>query len=87
VGSERKKKKGKGGGEADKRGPGVSVAGKKKRRGEEVGRRGCWLTGRWAVWAEREADVVFFFFFFFFKHHFQTIFHFKFKSNFFSRIL
>jgi hypothetical protein len=57
---------------------------KRKRRGE-VGRRGCWLTGRWAVWAERGAGEVFLFFFF--KLHFQTIFLFKFKSNFFSRIL
>jgi hypothetical protein len=33
LGSEVEKKKGRGGGEADRRGPGVGVRGKKKRRG------------------------------------------------------
>jgi hypothetical protein len=85
VGQRGEEEEKKGEGEADRRGPSISVAVKKrKRRGGEVGRRGCWLTGRWAVWAERGAGEVFFFFFFFFKLHFQTIFLFKFKSNFFS---
>jgi hypothetical protein len=59
LGSKRKKK-GKGEGRLTG-GAQVSASwGKRKRRGGEVGRRGCWLTGRWAVWAERGADEVFF---------------------------
>jgi hypothetical protein len=87
LGSEGKKKKGKGKGRLTGGAQVSAHAGKKrKRRGGEVGRRGCWLTGRWAVWAERGAGKVFFFFFFF-KLHFQTIFLFKFKSNFFKLFL
>jgi hypothetical protein len=40
LSSEVKKKKGRGGGEADRRAPDVSAAGEKKKRGGEVGRRG-----------------------------------------------
>jgi hypothetical protein len=41
-----------------------------------VGRRGCWPTGGWAVWAERGAGDVFFLFFSFsfstsFSNHFS----------------
>jgi hypothetical protein len=62
--------------------------GKRKRRGDEVGRRGEARRAAWAVWAERGAgDVLFFSFFnfifkpFFISNSIQTF------SNFFSRIL
>jgi hypothetical protein len=87
LGSERKKKKGKGKGRLTGGAQVSASRGKRKRRGGEVGWRGCWLTGLWAVWAERGADDVFFFFLFLFQLHFQTIFHFKFKSNFFKLFL
>jgi hypothetical protein len=87
LGSERKKKKGKGKGRLTGGAEVSASRGKRKRRGGEVGRRGCWPTGRWAVWAERGAGDVFFFFLFLFELHFQTIFHFKFKSNFFKLFL
>jgi hypothetical protein len=86
VGSGRKKK-GKGGGEADRRAPVVSAAGEKekeKRRG--VGRRGR-LDGPLGPSGLKGSRC---WFSFFFKLHFQTNIHFKFKSNlsnFFSRFL
>jgi hypothetical protein len=63
LGSERKKK-GKGEGRLTGGAQVSASQGKRKRRGGEVGRRGCWLTGRWAVWAERGAGEVFFLFLF-----------------------
>jgi hypothetical protein len=61
VGSGRKKK-GKGGGEADRRAPIVSAAGEKRKERERSGptREAGWAA--WAIWAEREPALVFLFF-------------------------
>jgi hypothetical protein len=48
-----------------------------------VGRRGCWPTGRWAVWAERGAGDVFFFFFSF-STSFSNPFSFQIQINLFQ---
>jgi hypothetical protein len=77
------------GGEADRRGPGVSAAGEKE-KGEEKRWAGAGKARRAAGPSGLKGKSARFFFFFFFKLHFQTIFHFKFNSNFsnfFSRIL
>jgi hypothetical protein len=68
LGSEVKKKKGRGGEGADRRGPVVSASGKKKRGSGEVGRRGGGL-GRLG---RKGSRAVYFFFFSFFKLHFSN---------------
>jgi hypothetical protein len=56
-----KEKKGKGGGEADRRGPGVGVRGKKKKERRVTGHCGRVLVGRQAGWAEgKEGKLSFF---------------------------
>jgi hypothetical protein len=88
LGSEGRKKKGKGEGRLTGGAQVSASRGKRKKREEErwagtgVGRRACW-----AVWAERGAGAVFPFFLFLFQTSFQTIFLFKFKSNFFKLFL
>jgi hypothetical protein len=58
-----KKKKGKGGGEADRRGPDVGVRGKKKKERRVTGRCERVLVGRQAGWAEGKGGKLSLFFF------------------------
>jgi hypothetical protein len=85
CGSERKKK-GKGGREADRRAPDVSAAGEKRKGEEERWAGAGWLDGPLGPSGLKGSRRCFSFFFFF-KLHFQTIFHFKFKSNLFKPFL
>jgi hypothetical protein len=83
---EKKERKG-GERETDEWAPGVSESREKEKRERTRAGAGRGMVGCWAAWTEREPALIFFFFF---KHHFQTNFHFKFKSNlsnFFPRIL
>jgi hypothetical protein len=81
LGSGVKKKKGKGGGEADRRGPVVSVRGKKRKERRVTGRCGRVLVGRQAGWAKGKGGKLFFFFLFFFKLFLNQTLLFKFKPN------
>jgi hypothetical protein len=91
LGGEGRKKKGKGGGEADRRGPGVSVAGKKE-KGEEKRWAGAGrLDGPLGPSGLKGEPAMFcFFFFFFFSFIFKPFFisnSIQTFSNFFSIIL
>jgi hypothetical protein len=79
LSSGERKKKGKGRGEADRRGPVVSVYGKKKKK-KETGRCGRGLMGHWAAGLDRRGGFlcVFFYFFKLFSNH---TFKFKFRSK------
>jgi hypothetical protein len=64
LSSGERKKKGKGRGEADRRGPVISVCGKKKKMKKETGRCGRGLMGRWAARPDRREGFLCVFSFF-----------------------